>query len=69
MKNAAVLRLPQVLTYTGVTKGTIYRWVQLGIFPSPVRLGQQAVGWKSADVDAWLASRQPTVPRTEREAA
>jgi prophage regulatory protein len=28
-----------------------------GSFPKPIRLSERAVGWKSDDIDAWLAAR------------
>ena len=29
-----------------------------GSFPKPVKLGKRAVGWREADLRAWLNSRQ-----------
>ena len=52
-----VLRLPQVLAKTGLSKTTTYLMIGEGRFPAPVRIGQRAVGWVEAEVDNWLAVR------------
>ncbi|WP_080409090.1 helix-turn-helix transcriptional regulator [Burkholderia ubonensis] len=54
-----ILRLLAVLDAVGVSKSTLYQWVRDNAFPPPVKLGSRSVGWRSADVDAWLASRAP----------
>jgi prophage regulatory protein len=62
-----VLRLPDVLATVGVKKSSIYKWIREGRFPAPVRLGENSVGWREADVETWLAAREST--RTEAESA
>lgn len=52
-----VLRLPDVLHRTGLSRSTIYAWVAMGIFPKPMRLGLRAIGWRESDVEAWLVAR------------
>jgi prophage regulatory protein len=42
---------------TGLSPATIYRMMNEGSFPRPVRLGKQAVGWPSSMIRAWLQSR------------
>jgi prophage regulatory protein len=60
-----VLRLPGVLAAVGLKKSTVYKWIREGRFPAPVRLGENSVGWREADIEAWLAAREST--RTEAE--
>ena len=50
-------RLPGVLARTGMGRSWIYAAIQSGVFPKPVKLSARAVGWRSEDIDAWLASR------------
>lgn len=38
----------------GISRSTIYRLMEDGDFPRPIRLGRRAVGWKSEDIDDWL---------------
>jgi prophage regulatory protein len=49
-----VERMPTLIARTGLSKSEIYRRIQAGTFPQPVRLGARAVGWRAVDVDAWL---------------
>lgn len=52
-----ILRLPAVKQKTGQSRSTIYDKVQRGEFPAPVKLGERAVGWIEAEVDAWVKDR------------
>ncbi|WP_296650436.1 AlpA family transcriptional regulator [Paraburkholderia sp.] len=53
-----ILRLSGVIGAIGVGKTTIYQWIKDGAFPAPVRLGVRSVGWRAADIDAWLEARE-----------
>lgn len=54
----AILRLPDVIRVTGLSKTSIYRMIAEGEFPRPVQLGKQAVGWKSSAIQQWNESRE-----------
>ena len=51
-----ILKLKDVIARCRISKSTIYRYIPLGLFPKPVRLGSNAVGWLSYDIDNWIAS-------------
>ncbi len=68
MSEPRILRLPEVKQRTGLSKASIYRQIATGGMPPPIRLGPRAVGWRLADIDAWLASR-PTALGGDRSAA
>ena len=53
-------RLPMVLKMTALGRSTIYRWIAVGAFPAPVRLGPRAVAWRWSDLDRWTQSRDTT---------
>ena len=53
-----LLRLPQVKDLTGLSRATIYRYVDAGDFPRPVKLGTRAVAWHASDVAAWIEGRE-----------
>jgi prophage regulatory protein len=38
---------------------TLYRMLQRGQFPRPIRLGRRGVRWKTADVQRYLDTLQP----------
>lgn len=53
----SILRLPAVKARTGLSRSTIYLAMSRNEFPPAVRLGEHAVGWVEAEVDAWIAER------------
>lgn len=53
----AILRLPEVMRRTGLSKTIVYRRMKRGEFPARFDLGGRAVGWRCADIDAWLRER------------
>ena len=55
-----ILRLPEVLRITGLSRASIYRLVRSGTFPQSGALTARTVGWFSTDVDAWIAARAAT---------
>jgi prophage regulatory protein len=51
------LRLPTVIEMVGKSRTAIYRDIQGGTFPAPVRIGARAVAWDSTDIDRWQQDR------------
>jgi prophage regulatory protein len=49
-----ILRLPNVLDRTGLSRSTVYQRVSEGRFPRPVSLGDRAVGWVESDIEEWI---------------
>ncbi len=56
-REPAFLRRKEVQTRTGLSRSTIYQYIQEGAFPKPVPLGPRAVGWLESEVSAWIAGR------------
>ena len=55
-----MMRIPEIIQVTGLSKTTIWRRVKNGDFPAPVRLGSMAtrsIGWRESEVEGWLGSR------------
>ena len=55
-----IMRTPEVVEITGLSKTTIWRRVRSGDFPAPLRLGSLAtrsVGWKEEEIEKWIESR------------
>ena len=52
-----LLRRPEVERVTGLARSSIYRLMQSGDFPRPVKVGPAAVRWRESDIAAWLESR------------
>ena len=47
-----LLRRRQVEEITGMSRSTIYKMMQNGEFPRPVRIGPAAVRWRASDIRA-----------------
>jgi prophage regulatory protein len=52
-----LIRLAEVATMLGIGRSTIYKYVDAGTFPAPIKVGFRSVRWKLADVLAWRSQR------------
>ena len=52
-----ILRLPQVIKHTGLSRSSIYLRIANNEFPESVSLGGRAVGWLESDIDEWIVTR------------
>ncbi|MFZ4580388.1 MAG: helix-turn-helix transcriptional regulator [Myxococcota bacterium] len=59
----SLIRLPQVLALTGLSKTTLHRFEAAGRFPKRYRIGDRAVAWNSEEVELWLRSREHVAVR------
>ena len=57
-----ILDIKEVCRRTSLGKSSIYVLVQLGGFPSPIKVSKGRVGWREKDTEDWIASR-PVVDR------
>ena len=55
--NDPMLRPPEVMERTGLSRTTLWRRVRAGTFPPPRELGVNAIGWPASTISAWLAGR------------
>jgi len=53
-KMPSVLRLKEVMAFTGLSRSSIYAFMNAGRFPASMRLGERSVGWLAADIEAWI---------------
>jgi prophage regulatory protein len=60
MNNIEYWRDPKICQATKLSRSTIWRLERAGKFPARRQLSANAVGWLRSEVEAWLASRQPT---------
>jgi len=52
-----MLKLPDVIERTGLSRPSIYRLMGIGLFPRNHRLSIRAVGWKRSEIEKWMNSR------------
>lgn len=61
-----ILRLPEVLARTGLSRTRLYLLRQYGQFPKGHKISKRACGWRESDVSNWieitLEKGPPTVP-------
>lgn len=63
-----ILRLPAVKARTGLSRSSIYLRVAQGRFPSPISLGDRAVGWVEAEIDRWVQQQIERSRKSARQA-
>ena len=52
-----LLRMPTVCEITGLSKSSITKRAAAGTFPAPVKIGERAIAWDAAKVQAWVAEK------------
>ncbi len=40
-----------------ISKATVWSWVKLNTFPSPIKLGKGITVWRKSDIDAWVKTK------------
>ena len=55
-----ILRPTELAQMLGVSMPTLWRWNREGKLPPKVTLGENSVGWKSTDIEAWIEQRTET---------
>ncbi len=58
-KDQRILRLREVIKFSGYKSSQLYEHVARGDFPKPIKLtaSGQANGWLVSELEAWLESR------------
>lgn len=56
------IRIRRVLEMIGVSRTTLWRMVQAGTFPRPVRITDRNRGYVLETVEAWMAARTEGIP-------
>jgi predicted DNA-binding transcriptional regulator AlpA len=51
------LRQPQVLVFVPISRSTLWRRIQAGTFPGPVKLSARVTAWRAEDVRRWIADQ------------
>ena len=53
----SLLRIRDVRQRTGLSNSVLYRLMQHGTFPAPVKLGPRASAWVENEVASWIQTR------------
>jgi predicted DNA-binding transcriptional regulator AlpA len=57
LEHARLLRLPEVMRLTGLSRSTIYQLASTLDFPKPVKLGRRISAWLAREVTEWIDHR------------
>jgi prophage regulatory protein len=55
--NIRIIRLPQAVQKTGLSRSTIYLLLARGEFPKKIQLSPRSIGFLESEVDAWIAGK------------
>lgn len=50
-----ILRLPTVLSRTGLSRSTLYRKISEGTFPRQVQISIHGAGWYESEINTWIS--------------
>ena len=51
-----LIRLPEVMRITSLSRTQIYRMISTGSFSKQSRISHKVAAWRQSDVAAWVAS-------------
>ena len=70
VEKTRLLRRREVEDRVGLRTSAIYEKMNKGLFPKPVRIGENSVRWTEASIDQWIVERvAATRPATADEKA
>lgn len=52
-----LLRLEEVKHQTGLSRTTIYRWMDENKFPEAVPMGERSIGWVETEIEEWIEKK------------
>lgn len=56
MPQAGYIRQAGLLALLPISSATLWRWVQKGSFPPPVKLSSRVTAWEIQRIEKWLTS-------------
>jgi prophage regulatory protein len=63
MADVHILRIDAVTEMVGLSRSQVWRLSKAHDFPLPLKLGAHARGWRSADVERWIKTREVAKPQ------
>jgi len=58
-----LLKMREVLALVGMSRASVYRKLDEGTFPRPVKLGQRAIAWREDTISDWIEGLQTSEGR------
>ncbi len=60
-----LLKLPEVIQVTGMSKSAIARKEKAGEFPKRIKLGARSMAWSETEINAWVQAKIKTARGNE----
>lgn len=54
------IRMSELKDKVALSRSQIYRLIQQGEFPEPIKLGKKISVWTDSEVEEWMSSKLPT---------
>ena len=58
-RSTKFLRLPSVIDKVGLSRSQIYKLIQRGDFPEPVKIGPKVSVWIEEKLEVWMDAQVP----------
>ena len=55
--NVNIIRLPQTIQKTGLSRSTIYSLIARGEFPQKIQLATRSIGFLESEVNDWIENK------------
>lgn len=68
VSTSRLVRLPEALARSGLSKSTLYRLEKAGRFPQKIRVGERMTAFRESELEDWLAA-QPRATDAQPERA
>ena len=52
-----LIRLPEVIPRTGLSRSTIYNYIEDGTFPKQIKIGKRAMAFVDSEIEEWVQTR------------
>jgi prophage regulatory protein len=64
-RESRILRLPEVIRVTGLSRSLIYEMIKIGQFPPQFKISRRCVGWHANCIYSWV-ERQGSQPVSKK---
>lgn len=52
------IRIKDVMGKVGLSRSQVYRLIQAGLFPSPLKIGRRVSVWSDSSIEGWMRDIQ-----------
>lgn len=53
-----LLTMKELVRATSLSRTSIYRLVDSGLLPAPIKIGKSRIAWRASSIAQWLVERQ-----------